>query len=210
MRRTRLGPAEIVHVGDHLENDVAGAKRLGWYTIWVNRASAPAPDGGGRGGRGDLLPERAAASGGRHRGRPRAPPPDDRPATPTSVPGATPQNDVRRDAVTFRDDCLPGRALLRGRLGLVPGLPLRVGHSVHDLARLVVVQGEALLLGRRPIPLGQAVAAKAREVHEIDVLVRPGCSRRCATKVRNAAASSAVRVSSSIRFTPGSASQSAF
>ena len=47
MRRTRLGPAEIVHVGDHLENDVAGAKRLGWYTIWVNRASAPAPDGEG-------------------------------------------------------------------------------------------------------------------------------------------------------------------
>ena len=45
MRRTRLGPAEIVHVGDHLENDVAGAKRLGWYTVWVNRAKAPGPDG---------------------------------------------------------------------------------------------------------------------------------------------------------------------
>ena len=45
MRRTRLGPAEIVHVGDHLENDVAGAKRLGWYTVWVNRAKAPGLDG---------------------------------------------------------------------------------------------------------------------------------------------------------------------
>ena len=45
MRRTRLGPAEIVHVGDHLENDVAGAKRLGWYTVWVNRAEAPGPSG---------------------------------------------------------------------------------------------------------------------------------------------------------------------
>ena len=45
MRRTRLRPREIVHVGDHLENDVAGAKRLGWYTIWVNRASAPRPAG---------------------------------------------------------------------------------------------------------------------------------------------------------------------
>ena len=45
MRRTRLGPTEIVHVGDHLENDVAGAKRLGWRTVWMNRANAPAPDG---------------------------------------------------------------------------------------------------------------------------------------------------------------------
>lgn len=45
MRRTRLGPAEFVHVGDHLENDVAGAKRLGWHTVWVNRAKVPGPDG---------------------------------------------------------------------------------------------------------------------------------------------------------------------
>ena len=43
MRRTRLRPHEIVHVGDHLENDVAAAKRLGWYTVWVNRARAPRP-----------------------------------------------------------------------------------------------------------------------------------------------------------------------
>ena len=43
MRRTRLGPGEIVHVGDHLENDVAGAKQLGWYTVWVNRAAIPRP-----------------------------------------------------------------------------------------------------------------------------------------------------------------------
>ena len=45
MRRTRLRPSEIVHVGDHLENDVAGAKRLGWRTVWVNRARAPRPEG---------------------------------------------------------------------------------------------------------------------------------------------------------------------
>ena len=45
MRRTRLRPGEIVHVGDHLENDVAGAKRLGWYTVWVNRGRAPRPEG---------------------------------------------------------------------------------------------------------------------------------------------------------------------
>lgn len=45
MRRTRLEPKEIVHVGDHLENDVAGAKRLGWHTVWVNRKRAPRPEG---------------------------------------------------------------------------------------------------------------------------------------------------------------------
>ena len=45
MRRTRLRPGEIVHVGDHPENDVAGAQRLGWYTVWFNRARAPRPQG---------------------------------------------------------------------------------------------------------------------------------------------------------------------
>ena len=45
MRRTGLRPDEIVHVGDHLDADVAGAKRLGWYTVWVNRARAPLPNG---------------------------------------------------------------------------------------------------------------------------------------------------------------------
>ena len=45
MRRTHLRPHEIVHVGDHLENDVAAAKRLGWYTVWVNREGAPRPNG---------------------------------------------------------------------------------------------------------------------------------------------------------------------
>ena len=45
MRRARLRADEIVHVGDHLENDVAGAQRLGWYTVWFNRARAARPDG---------------------------------------------------------------------------------------------------------------------------------------------------------------------
>ena len=43
MRRARLAPREIVHVGDHLENDVAGAKQLGWFTVWVNRTGCPRP-----------------------------------------------------------------------------------------------------------------------------------------------------------------------
>ncbi len=45
MRRTRLRPGEIVHVGDHPENDVAAARRLGWYTVWVNRERSPRPKG---------------------------------------------------------------------------------------------------------------------------------------------------------------------
>ena len=45
MRRTGLEPDEIVHVGDHPEADVAGAKRLGWYAVWVNRERAPRPHG---------------------------------------------------------------------------------------------------------------------------------------------------------------------
>ena len=45
MRRTRLRPNEFVHVGDHPENDVAGASRLGWYTVWVNRGRSPRPEG---------------------------------------------------------------------------------------------------------------------------------------------------------------------
>ena len=48
MRRTRLRPDEIVHVGDHLENDVAGAQRRGWYTIWMNRTRSSHPQGAAR------------------------------------------------------------------------------------------------------------------------------------------------------------------
>src|SRR5437870_7615863 len=33
----RASPAEVVHVGDSLNEDVAGASRVGMRTIWVNR-----------------------------------------------------------------------------------------------------------------------------------------------------------------------------
>lgn len=38
-------PAEAVHVGDHLTDDVEGASRVGMHTIWVNHAAAALPDG---------------------------------------------------------------------------------------------------------------------------------------------------------------------
>jgi 2-haloacid dehalogenase/putative hydrolase of the HAD superfamily len=37
MRELRVGPAEVLHVGDSLEADVGGAQRLGIATAWVNR-----------------------------------------------------------------------------------------------------------------------------------------------------------------------------
>src|SRR5262245_35722424 len=60
---------------------------------------------------------------------------------------------------------LVGRSLL-----LVARLPFAVGHAVDDLARRVVADGEATLAGRGPVPFRQAVAAEAREVHQVDVL----------------------------------------
>src|SRR5260221_5743621 len=60
--------------------------------------------------------------------------------------------------------------LLAGRLGLVPGLSVFIRHAIHDLARLLVGQVEPALLGGAAIPFRQAVAAEAREVHQVDVL----------------------------------------
>ncbi len=50
LQALRANPKEVVHVGDSLEADVAGAARLGMRTVWVNRASVrrgpldPKPD----------------------------------------------------------------------------------------------------------------------------------------------------------------------
>jgi len=46
MRELGVAPAEVLHVGDSLQADVGGAKRLGMAAGWVNRAGAPAPPGG--------------------------------------------------------------------------------------------------------------------------------------------------------------------
>jgi len=63
-----------------------------------------------------------------------------------------------------------GRLLLSTRFLLVLGLPLLVRHAVDHLARTVLAELETLLAGRLLIPIGQAVAAKAGHVHEVDVL----------------------------------------
>jgi 2-haloalkanoic acid dehalogenase type II len=34
---------DIVHVGDHPENDIVAAREAGWLTVWVNRQNGPWP-----------------------------------------------------------------------------------------------------------------------------------------------------------------------
>jgi 2-haloalkanoic acid dehalogenase type II len=43
-----LGPHAVIHVGDSLTSDVAGAVRLGMPVAWVNRQRRPAPEAGPR------------------------------------------------------------------------------------------------------------------------------------------------------------------
>jgi putative hydrolase of the HAD superfamily len=39
LQKTGAKPGEIIHVGDHIEHDIAGAQRCGWHTIWVNQTA---------------------------------------------------------------------------------------------------------------------------------------------------------------------------
>jgi putative hydrolase of the HAD superfamily len=43
IRKTGVVPAEILHVGDHPETDVAGGRQAGLRTAWVNRVNAEWP-----------------------------------------------------------------------------------------------------------------------------------------------------------------------
>jgi HAD superfamily hydrolase (TIGR01509 family) len=48
LREAGAAPAESIHVGDHLIDDIQGAGNVGMHTIWVNlrAAAAPAPPAG--------------------------------------------------------------------------------------------------------------------------------------------------------------------
>jgi putative hydrolase of the HAD superfamily len=41
MTEARCEPSELIHVGDSLPNDVAGAQALGIKAIWLNRDRLP-------------------------------------------------------------------------------------------------------------------------------------------------------------------------
>jgi putative hydrolase of the HAD superfamily len=45
MRETGATGAEMVHVGDHPEHDIAGARAVGMYTVWMNYAGMVWSDG---------------------------------------------------------------------------------------------------------------------------------------------------------------------
>src|SRR3954447_10169879 len=61
--------------------------------------------------------------------------------------------------------------LLRGRFFLlVLRLPLLIGHAVDLLAALVLSERNALSVGRFLHPVAEAIAAEAREIHQVDVL----------------------------------------
>ena len=54
-------------------------------------------------------------------------------------------------------------------------LPLLIGHAVDRLAALVLADGDPFGVGLFLHPVGQAVAAEAGQIHQIDVLdVGPG------------------------------------
>ncbi len=63
-----------------------------------------------------------------------------------------------------------GSLLILGGLFLMLGLPFLVRHAVDRLSALVLAHRHAVRIGRILHPVGQAVAAEAGEVHEIDVL----------------------------------------
>src|ERR1700730_5390194 len=60
--------------------------------------------------------------------------------------------------------------LLGARFLLVFRPPFVIGHAVDDLARFGICQRESAILGFGAIPFREAVAAKAGQVHQIDVL----------------------------------------
>lgn len=43
LARARCAAGAAIHIGDHVEHDMRGARAAGLHTIWVNRAAAPWP-----------------------------------------------------------------------------------------------------------------------------------------------------------------------
>ena len=88
------------------------------------------------------------------------------------------------------------RLLLRRRLGLVSGFPLGIGHAVDDLARLLVGEIQAALRGAARYHFDRQLRQKPARFMR-SMFCTSGWARKCSTSVRNAAASSSVRVRSS-------------
>ena len=90
------------------------------------------------------------------------------------------------------------RLLLRARFLLVLRLPLLVRHAVDDLARIRVGQADALRLRPPRDTSGSGSSGRSPARFIMSMFCTSVRSRRCSTRRRNAAASSSVRVLSSI------------
>src|ERR1700737_3517789 len=84
---------------------------------------------------------------------------------------------LRRDEEKSRDkESMPvvglfhRRELLRTGGALMGRLPGLVGHAVDGLAALVLAHRGTLGVGLFLEPVGEAVAAETREIHQVDVL----------------------------------------
>ena len=60
--------------------------------------------------------------------------------------------------------------LIGGGFRLVLRLPIAIGHSINDFARLFILKFNALFFRSSRIPFRQTVAAEPREIHQIDIL----------------------------------------
>lgn len=45
LERTGCRPAQCIHIGDDIENDIRGAQRVGLHTVWMNPQRLPWPGG---------------------------------------------------------------------------------------------------------------------------------------------------------------------
>jgi hypothetical protein len=63
-----------------------------------------------------------------------------------------------------------GLELLGSRFSLEVCLPFRIGHAVNPFLGFGITDCQAFLSGRCAVPLGQTVAAKISQDHQVDVL----------------------------------------
>ncbi len=81
-------------------------------------------------------------------------------------PGANPADALRHTLLVALESGQLGRA----RLALVALFPLAIGHAIHPFPGGVIIHRQPLFLGRGQVPLGQAIAAETREIHQVDIL----------------------------------------
>src|SRR3984893_1892952 len=79
------------------------------------------------------------------------------------------RDNMKRESMTGMGLLHRGQ-LVRADAALIFGFPGLVGHAVDRLAAFVLGKRQALLVGGVLQPVGQAVAAEAGEIHQIEVL----------------------------------------